>query len=81
MQNHFDLSKPIVIGGVGGSGTRVVTAVLQELGVYIGYDLDQAMDNLLFLLLFKRPVWFNKIHREKDKIFTGLNIFFKGNVP
>lgn len=77
MQNQFDLSKPIVIGGVGGSGTRVVATILKKIGVYIGYDLDQAMDNLLFLLLFKRPKWFNNLHNEKETIFIGLNIFSK----
>lgn len=77
MQNTYDLSKPIVIGGVGGSGTRVVAKILKELGVYIGYDLDQAMDNLLFLLFFKRPKWLNNVRHKKNKIFTGLSVFSK----
>lgn len=43
------------IGGVGGSGTRVVAAALARLGHFIGHDLNEANDNLHFTLLFKRP--------------------------
>ncbi|HUD90836.1 sulfotransferase [Sphingobium sp.] len=45
---------PVAIGGIGGSGTRVVAALLQRLGHHIGSDLNQALDNLWFTLLFKR---------------------------
>lgn len=43
----------IAVGGVGGSGTRVVAAVLSEAGLHIGEDLNTALDNLWFTLLFK----------------------------
>jgi hypothetical protein len=46
---------PIAVGGVGGSGTRVVAAILQEAGLWIGGDLNEAYDNLWFTLLFKHP--------------------------
>lgn len=47
-------AKPLVaIGGVGGSGTRLVAAIVRELGVDIGFDLNDALDNLTFTLLFK----------------------------
>lgn len=47
--------EPIVaIGGVGGSGTRIVAQCLQELGHFMGSDLNEAHDNLWFTLLFKR---------------------------
>jgi hypothetical protein len=42
------------IGGVGGSGTRLGAALLQIFGYYIGDDLNEALDNLWFTLLFKR---------------------------
>jgi hypothetical protein len=48
------LHSPVAIGGVGGSGTRVGAALLQALGYFIGDDLNQALDNLWFTLLFKR---------------------------
>ena len=44
---------PVAIGGVGGSGTRVVAAMLATLGYHIGQDLNEAGDNLWFTLLFK----------------------------
>lgn len=47
------MSDVIAVGGVGGSGTRVVAAVLQEAGFHVGEDLNPALDNLWFTLLFK----------------------------
>lgn len=48
------LPYPVGVGGVGGSGTRVVVALLRELGYHIGGDLNESLDNLWFTLLFKR---------------------------
>jgi hypothetical protein len=45
---------PVAIGGVGGSGTRLGASILQSMGFYIGSDLNDALDNLWFTLLFKR---------------------------
>jgi len=44
----------ISIGGIGGSGTRVVANALREFGYFIGNDLNKPLDNLLFTLFFKR---------------------------
>jgi glycosyltransferase involved in cell wall biosynthesis len=46
---------PVGVGGVGGSGTRLGAVLLRELGYYIGDDLNGALDNLWFTLLFKTP--------------------------
>jgi hypothetical protein len=43
----------VAVGGVGGSGTRVVAQVLGALGLHLGEDLNEALDNLWFTLLFK----------------------------
>ena len=43
-----------MIGGVGGSGTRLIARCLKESGFYLGGDLNSAYDNLWFTLLFKR---------------------------
>lgn len=48
---------PLVVGGVGGSGTRVVAEIIRELGVHTGTDLNRAGDNLWFTLLCKLPRW------------------------
>jgi len=77
MRQVCEMSNPVVIGGVGGSGTRVVAEIIAQMGIYIGDDLDAALDNLWFLLLFKRPKWFRKSQHRKSDIFTGLTLFTK----
>jgi len=72
---NYDLSSPVAIGGVGGSGTRVVAEIIEQLGFFIGHDIDAAKDNLWFLLLFKRPRWYHLAQYDKNKIFTGLSLF------
>ncbi|MBL8777976.1 MAG: sulfotransferase [Acidimicrobiales bacterium] len=49
---------PLVIGGLGGSGTRVYAVALRDAGVDLGRHFNAAFDNLVFTLLFKRPSWF-----------------------
>ena len=39
-------SSPICIGGVGGSGTRVVAEILQQLGFCLGNNTNKSLDNL-----------------------------------
>lgn len=68
---------PIVIGGIGGSGTRVVAEILMLFGIFMGKDLNSAKDNLSFTLLFKRPEWFKKNFQNKNKLNTGLGILNK----
>jgi hypothetical protein len=46
---------PIAVGGVGGSGTRIVASMLGLAGCSVGSDLNEAGDNLWFTLLFKYP--------------------------
>ena len=77
MQNKCMKPGPIVIGGVGGSGTRVVAEILSSLGFYIGNDLNEASDNLLFTLLLKRPRWFLANHKNNAEIETGIGLFHK----
>lgn len=63
---------PIAIGGVGGSGTRLIAAVLQRLGFHVGDDLNDALDNLWFTLLFKRrELW----SAPPDDFAAALRIF------
>ncbi len=64
----------VAIGGVGGSGTRVVAQMLKELGYFIGNDLNSANDNLLFTLLFKREDILVKTDKEIEELF---DIFIK----
>lgn len=59
---------PVVIGGIGGSGTRLIARCLEESGLYIGSDLNEAKDNLWFTLLFKRPDIVNVSDKEFDRL-------------
>jgi hypothetical protein len=51
---------PVVIGGVGGSGTRLIAEMLRRTGIHLGRDLNSAADNLWFTMLFRRPRWFER---------------------
>lgn len=64
----------IAIGGIGGSGTRVIAQVLKDVGYFIGNDLNISNDNLLFTLLFKRVDILVASNRE---ISTLWQIFLK----
>lgn len=69
------LPGPIVVAGLGGSGTRVVADILAGAGVFMGTDLNDDSDNIWFTLLFKRPDWF-RAHRESDReIFEVFSTF------
>lgn len=73
---------PIVVGGVGGSGTRLVAQVLLDLGFHLGNDLNASFDNLWFTLLLMRPRWFNAepsaIAGEVDVALTILGRALRG---
>ena len=71
-------SSPVAVGGVGGSGTRVVTQILLELGFYMGHDLNVACDNLWFTFLFKRPRWFaESVADNHQTVLKGFQLFDK----
>lgn len=70
---------PVAVGGVGGAGTRVVAGILQAAGYFLGADLNEAQDNLLFTLLFKwdgvhdapQPVLQELYNVFRDRMTTG----------
>lgn len=62
----FDETNPIVVGGLGGSGTRVVANILQEAGVYMGDCLNGPLDNLWFTFLFRRPASVRSFDRNLE---------------
>lgn len=53
-------NSPVAIGGVGGSGTRVVASILQELGFFLGENLNQSLDNQSFPSL-RKQVWMSEL--------------------
>ena len=66
---------PVVIGGVGGSGTRVITEMLIDMGYHMGTETNSAHDNLWFRFLLKRPGWVARHADEsRETIFRGMRI-------
>ena len=60
------INYPVAIGGVGGSGTRVVAEMLIRSGVHLGSDLNISSDNLNFTRCFKRQNWFENFPDERE---------------
>ena len=71
------MNSPVIIGGIGGSGTRVVAAIMRGAGIYLGSDLNVPLDNLSYTLLFKNPKWFYKNKNNYLKFKPGLNVIEK----
>ncbi len=59
---------PIVIGGLGGSGTRLVVSLLGDMGVTFGGELNESLDNLWFSLLYVRRTILLRSDEEMDKL-------------
>jgi hypothetical protein len=57
----------VAVGALGGSGTRVCAQILIESGIYMGDELNNANDNLLFTRLFKNPQWFDESSLDEKK--------------
>ena len=49
--------------------------MLAMLGFYIGDDLNRALDNLWYTLLFKRKGWYYRSRDDERTIRTGLGLF------
>jgi hypothetical protein len=78
MGDRAEFYGPVAVGGLGGSGTRVVAEILMSLGFYVGSTLTKAHDNLWFTLLFKRPQWFMRSSNTREpQLFKGFRIFEK----
>ena len=50
----LDAKSPVVIGGVGGSGTRLVADIVGDLGIYLGPARASTRDNVAFAALYFR---------------------------
>lgn len=59
---------PIVIGGLGGSGTRLVVSLLRRMGVRFDGELNDSLDNLWFSLLFVRRSVLLKSDEDMEKL-------------
>lgn len=65
---------PVAIGGVGGSGTRLIASILASCGFDIGSDRNPANDNLAFTLLFKQSdLW--PLEKNRARISELIRLF------
>lgn len=72
---------PLAIGGVGGSGTRLVAELVGALGYHLGDDLNHASDNLWFTLLFKRWQILQADDSEFAQLVRALVAAMRGGSP
>ena len=68
---------PVAVGGVGGSGTRLVSRILRELGYFMGNDVNEAGDNLWYSLLFLRK---DILNTPRDELETLVKLFINAMV-
>lgn len=75
MSASFDLygGQPAAVGGIGGSGTRLIAEILSRVGLYMGGDLNETNDTLWFTLLFKRV----ELLGNDAEFGRGLAVFFR----
>ena len=69
---------PLVIGGVGGSGTRVVAEMARRLGVSLGEDCNRSVDTLSATLLLRRPAWYDEQVRDGGAGFATAFAILEG---
>lgn len=70
---------PTIIGGVGGSGTRLIAQILMLMGYNMGHDFNKACDNLSFTLLFRRLEILSINNFEFQSLINILKIGILGN--
>lgn len=73
----FDHYAPVAIGGVGGSGTRLVASVLEDLGYHMGSDFNEARDNLWYALLFVR---IDVLRLPRDDLLVRVELFINAMI-
>jgi hypothetical protein len=75
-------SAPIVIGGIGGSGTRLVAQILQQEGVAFPGDKNEELDNLWFSLMFvRRSILLKPLEEVKRLVWLFVNAMRNGLPP
>lgn len=77
----MEMTAPIAIGGVGGSGTRLVAQLLRGAGIHMGDDLNESSDTLWFTLLFRRRGILGCDEAEFNQLTDALAAALAGGRP
>lgn len=72
---------PFAIGGLGGSGTRATAMLVRNCGCWLGGDLNDALDNLWFTLLFKRASVLTDDEARFEALFALFVARMRGELP
>jgi len=67
---HYFTESPVIVGGVGGSGTRAVTEVLKHAGYFMGDDLNVSNDNMQLAGYFPK---FHRLIQNKETLFEKIS--------
>lgn len=71
----------VAIGGIGGSGTRIVAEIARALGIHTGSDLNSATDTLWFTLLLKHEGILDTGDEEFEQLARMLEAGLRGGMP
>lgn len=75
-EDEKKINGPAVIGGIGGSGTRVVAKLLKTMGYYFGDSDKYTNDNLDFFHLFGNSDWYKQNYKiNNEGIIRRLRMF------
>jgi hypothetical protein len=80
-ESQTEPAPPFAIGGLGGSGTRATAMLVRNCGCWLGEDLNDALDNLWFTLLFKRASVLTDSDARLRDLFTLFRARMHGEVP
>jgi len=69
------------IGGLGGSGTRAAAILARNCGCWLGGDLNDALDNLWYTLLFKRASALTDSETRLETLFRLFLGRMEGTLP
>ena len=74
---RLDRTSPVVIGCNGGSGSRVLAEISRELGIYMGIQDNQTLDNIWFPSFFFDGItyFFDNLAPQRSEIFEALELF------
>lgn len=60
---------PVIVGAMGGSGTRLISRFLRDLNFYMGKDLNDSNDTMNFVDFYDK--WINRHYNRSRQAIDG----------